>query len=102
MRPDCTDAGTELPVLATAVTQLSPSNERSILYPVNGNPPVSAGATHVRTIWPLPAVALGFVGADAGEEGSAETMFEVAPLPALVTALTRNNAVTPLSKPTAV
>ena len=63
---------------------------------------MSAGATHVRTIWPLPGVAVTLVGAHAGDDGSAVTMFETAPLPALVIALTRNSTVTPLSRPTAV
>ena len=55
-----------LPVFATNVVQVvPPSVDLSILYPVMAEPPLSAGAVHVRLTWEEEAaVAVSPVGGD--------------------------------------
>ena len=88
-----------MPVFAVTVVHVVPLVERSIMYPVTGKPPVSAGAVHVNTACALPTMAETFIGAEAGALGIAGATFDTRPLPADVTALTRIKIVTPLSKP---
>ena len=88
-----------MPVFAVTVVHVVPLVERSIMYPVTGKPPVSAGAVHVNTACALPTMAETFIGAEAGALGIAGATFDASPLPADVTALTRIRIVTPLSSP---
>ena len=60
-----------LPVFATNVVQVvPPSVDLSILYPVIAEPPLSAGAVHVRPTWEEEAaVAVTPVGSDGAAIG---------------------------------
>ena len=74
-----------LPVFATRVLQVEPpSVDLSILYPVMGKPPLSAGGDQLRLIWEEDtAVAVSPVGDDGtAVEVVAETAFDGELVPA--------------------
>ena len=74
-----------IPVFATSVLQVvPPSADLSILYPVMGEPPLSAGAVQLRVICEEDAaVAASPVGGDgATERVVADALVEGEPVPA--------------------
>jgi hypothetical protein len=90
-------------VSATSVVhEVPPSTVDSMRYPTIDDPPVAVGAVHESTTCALDGTALRAVGAAAPANGVAVALELAVPVPAPLTALTRNEYTVPFVKPEAV